>query len=104
MKDLKDGRGEPDPCPLCGRPNRTPSDHHLVPRTRGGKVTETVCQDCHSAVHATFSNKELEREYATIDALLSHEGFAEIIRFIAKQDGRVKTRLHRSQKKRGRNG
>src|SRR5690348_2132868 len=104
LKDLKDRANEPDPCPLCERPNRKPSDHHLVPRTRGGKVTETLCQDCHSAIHATFSNKQLEREYSTIEALLAHEGFAAIVRFIASQDGRVKTRLNKSQRKRGRNG
>lgn len=104
MKELKAQGSAPDPCPLCLRPNYQPSDHHLVPRTRGGKVTKTLCQDCHTAIHATFSNKELEREYSTIEALLLHERFAQIIRFIAKQDGRVRTRLHRSQRGRGRNG
>jgi hypothetical protein len=104
MKDLKAEASQPAPCPLCLRPNNQPSDHHLVPRTRGGKVTKTICRDCHAAIHATFSNKQLEREYSTVEALLSHEGFASIIRFIAKQDGRVRTRLHRSQRRRGRNG
>ncbi len=104
LKDLKEQSREPDPCPLCERPNRKPSDHHLVPKTRGGKVTQTICQDCHTAIHATFSNKELEREYSTVDALLAHEGFAKIIRFIAKQDGKVRTRLAKNQRNRGRNG
>ena len=104
LKELKEQAKLPLPCPLCERPNLKPSDHHLVPRTRGGKVTKTLCQDCHSAIHATFSNKELERQYATIEALLSHEGFAAIIRFIAKQPGRVRTRLNRNQRSRGRNG
>lgn len=104
MRELKEEARLPDPCPLCRRPNRAPSDHHLVPKTRGGKVTKTICQDCHTAIHKTFSNKELEREYATIDALLAHEEFARLIAFIAKQDGRVRTRLHASQRRRGRNG
>lgn len=104
MKELKQEAAKPPACPLCGRPNRSPSDHHLVPRTRGGKVTETICRDCHSAIHATFSNKQLEREYATVDALLAHEAFAKIIRFIAKQDGKVRTRLATDQRNRGRNG
>ena len=104
LKELKLQASEPDPCPLCERPNYNPSDHHLVPKTRGGTVTETICRDCHSAIHATFSNKELERQYATVDALLLHEGFARIIRFIAKQDGKVRTVLARTQRDRGRNG
>jgi 5-methylcytosine-specific restriction endonuclease McrA len=104
MKELKEQALEPAPCPLCKRPNHHPSDHHLVPRTRGGKVTTTICRDCHSAIHATFSNKELEREYSTIEALLSHEGFAATVRFISTQDGRVRTDLNRRQRRRGRKG
>lgn len=42
----------PDPCPLCTRPNYFPSDHHLVPKSRGGKVTKTICSDCHRMIHA----------------------------------------------------
>lgn len=99
MKDLEEQANEPDPCPLCGRPNHRPSDHHLVPKSRGGKVTATICRDCHDAIHATFDNRELEKKYATVDALLAHEGLAKMIRFIAKQDGRVRVRR---TKKRGR--
>jgi hypothetical protein len=82
------------PCPLCERPNFHPSDHHLVPKSRGGKVTETLCRDCHRAIHATFSNKELERDYHTREALLAHEGLRRMIAFIAKQDpgGKVRVR------------
>lgn len=104
MRELSEQNRAPLPCPLCGRPNRQPSDHHLIPRTRGGRVTETICRDCHSAIHATFSNKELERDYASIEALLAHPGFARIVEFIAKQDGKVRTRLSKSQRGRGRNG
>ena len=99
MKELKELAAAPPPCPLCRRPNRSPSDHHLVPRARGGKETETLCQDCHSAIHATFTNRELEAQYATVEALLAHEGFAAIVRFIARQDGRVRTRRRRKRDK-----
>lgn len=82
------------PCPLCERPNFHPSDHHLVPKSRGGKLTATLCRDCHRAIHATFSNKELERDYHTREALLAHEGLCRMIAFIAKQDpgGKVRVR------------
>jgi hypothetical protein len=80
----------PLPCPLCGRPNEHPSNHHLVPKSRGGRVTEAICRDCHRAIHATFSNKELAQTYNTVDALMAHEELARMIRFIGKQDGRVK--------------
>lgn len=94
----------PDACPLCARPNYFPSDHHLVPRCRGGKETKTICEDCHGAIHKTFSNKELEREYSTVDSLLAHPTFAGTVRFLSKQDPRSRTRteLTKKQKKRGR--
>ncbi len=103
MKELAEA-AEPLECPLCRRPNHRPSDHHLVPKTRGGKVTETICSDCHRAIHATFSNKELERSFNTVEALLAHEGFAKMVAFIAKQDGRVRVKLNSTQRRRGRNG
>lgn len=101
---MKDLANTPDLCPLCERPNYHPSDHHLVPKSRGGKVTKTICRDCHRAVHVTFTNKELEKDYNTVEALMAHEGFSKMIRYIAKQDGRVKMSLNRESRRRGRSG
>lgn len=95
---------QPDPCPVCERPNFHPSDHHMVPRSRGGKATTTICRDCHSAIHATFSNRELDDQYNTVDALLAHPTFSQTIAFIAKQDpgGRVRTALVKTHQRRRR--
>lgn len=78
----------------------------MIPKSRGGKETETICRDCHSAIHAQFSNKELEREYNSVEALLANERFAKTVKFLSKQDPtrRMKTRLANNQKRRGRNG
>lgn len=91
----------PDACPLCQRPNHHPSDHHFVPRSRGGKVTQTICRDCHSAIHAVFTNKELADTYSTPDALLGHERFRRMIAYIARQDpgGRVRTERPRDRQR-----
>lgn len=93
-------------CPLCKRPLLRRSDHHLVPKTRGGEDKLTICRDCHDAIHSQFSNKELEGEYSTVDALLNNERFRKTVAFIAKQDpgGKVRTALASNQRKRGRNG
>ena len=77
-------------CPLCHRPNYHPTKHHLVPKSKGGRVTETMCRDCHRSIHAFFSNRELETQYNSAEALLAHPEFGRTIRWIAKQDGRVK--------------
>lgn len=91
---------EADPCPLCRRPNYSPSDHHLVPKSRGGTETRTLCSDCHKTVHAFFTNRELESTYSTVDALMSHPGFRGAIRFVSRQDGYVRVRKTRSRRAR----
>jgi hypothetical protein len=88
-----------EPCPLCARPNFHPSDHHLVPRSRGGKETATLCRDCHQAIHATFTNKELEKSYHTREALLAHQAFRRMVAFIARQDPGGKVRMRASRAK-----
>ena len=92
----------PAPCPLCERPNHHPSDHHMVPKSRGGRATTTICRDCHTAIHALFTNKELERDYSTPEALLAHAELRKVVTFIAKQDpgGRVRTRLTKTRRDR----
>jgi hypothetical protein len=99
LKELVEARPLPT-CPLCERPNDRPSDHHLVPRSRGGTETKTLCGDCHRAIHAVFTNKELEKDYNTVEALLSHEELARMIRHIARQDGKVRVRSTRGQRRR----
>jgi hypothetical protein len=44
-----------------------------------------VCRDCHEAIHAVFTNQELETTY-------ENDELAKMIRFIAKQHGRVRVR------------
>lgn len=91
-----------EPCPLCGRPNYHPSDHHLVPKSRGGTETATLCRDCHKAIHATFSNRELERDYHTREALLAHQELRAMVAFIARQDPGGVVRVRRTRARRGR--
>jgi len=93
-------------CPLCIRDVPHASDHHLTPRSRGGKETLPICLDCHKSVHALFTNKELEAKYNTVEALLGDEKFAKHIKWLGKQDPNRRYRTVRvSEKKhRGRSG
>ncbi len=93
-------------CVLCDRPCENLSGHHVIPECRGGAEKIEVCSDCHLAIHQFFSNKELDREYSTIDALLSNEQFAKHIRWLSKQPvtTKFKTKLKNEQRNRGRNG
>jgi hypothetical protein len=77
---------EPPGCFLCGRPlGRKVEWHHPVPRSRGGRETEPVHPICHRALHQTLGNKELERSYASAEALRKHP---ELARFIAWVSGK----------------
>jgi hypothetical protein len=81
----------PDPiCPLCDRPippGVPQSHHHLVPKLKGGKGGPTVLmhQICHNEVHATLTEAELARDYATPEALRAHPRLAKFAAWVAKR-------------------
>ena len=91
-------------CSLCEREALYFSDHHLVPKCRGGTETLSICTDCHRAIHATFTNKNLEKKYYTVRALLRHKGFRKTIRFISRQDPnrRFRTKMTKDRRRVGR--
>jgi len=80
------------PCTICTRLGVPLTRHHLLPQCRQNKPRfarhhtrqegleriALLCKACHSFVHSTLSEKELEQRYNTIEALLEHE---EIRRF-----------------------
>ena len=81
---------EPVVCPLCERPippGAKQSQHHLVPKLKGGRhgPTVRVHQICHNEVHATLSEAELARDYATIEALKAHPRLAKFFAWVAKK-------------------
>jgi hypothetical protein len=75
-------------CPLCARGlllGRSVDEHHLVPKSQGGKDTFTIHRICHRKIHATFSEKELARSYATWTALQAHPEMASFIAWVQKK-------------------
>ena len=61
-------------CPICGREaDDTLDEHHLIPKSKKGKETVTLHKVCHNFLHATFTNKELAKQYNTIEKLLADE-------------------------------
>lgn len=68
-------------CWLCAREMGEVTEwHHPVPKSRGGRDRQPVHPICHRTIHANFTNSDLEKRYATPEALLAHE---EIGRFVA---------------------
>jgi hypothetical protein len=76
-------------CPLCLRPipGGAGSRHHLVPKLKGGKGGETVLLHplCHKEIHASLSEAELARGYASIEALRSHPRIARFVAWVGKR-------------------
>jgi hypothetical protein len=77
-------------CPLCDRPipeGVPASRHHLVPRLKGGKGGETVLLHhlCHREIHATLSEAELARDFASIEALRAHPRIAAFVAWVARR-------------------
>lgn len=74
------------PCPLCGRQmlaGPSVEEHHLVPKSQGGRVTVPLHRVCHRKIHAELTERELAGPYATLEALRGHPAIADFIRWVA---------------------
>ena len=84
-------------CAICQR-EETLTRHHLIPRTRHHnkrnkrefdrvtvKVTVGICRPCHSQIHLLLTEKELEREWSSIDKLRTHSELMKFAGWIAKK-------------------
>src|ERR1044071_2979259 len=94
-------------CAICER-EETLTRHHLIPRTRHHNkrnkrefdretVKETIglCQPCHSQIHTLFTEKELEREWNTIEQIKSHPDVERFIAWIAGKPKGFRLRVRR---------
>ena len=83
---------------MCGRTVERLTRHHLVPRTRHKnkrnkktfdrqEIHRTVglCSTCHRHIHTVLDNKELERDYNTLEALGSHPDVEKFVAWIGKK-------------------
>ena len=61
-------------CPLCDRAMLPPQRdaYHLVPKNKGGRRAEFLHRVCLRQVQALFTQTELARQYATVEALRAH--------------------------------
>jgi hypothetical protein len=69
-------------CVICGRLLGTIniSKHHLIPKTFDKSSPTIVIHNiCHSKIHASMSERELQHYYHTVDRLLEH---ADMMKFV----------------------
>ncbi|CAO3443904.1 HNH endonuclease [Azospirillum largimobile] len=92
-------------CPLCGRPmvpGASLNEHHLVPRTYGGRDTVTMHRICHAKIHAVLTEQQLRDHYHEIEALRGHPDIAAFIRWVRRKppeftDGHATDRRRRKR-------
>ena len=93
-------------CPICSR--LTPTDciekHHLVPKSKRGKKTESVCVSCGDMIHKLFTNKELEKEYNTIDKIIAHPEIQKWMSWIQKKPNDFTVCMRSKKSRRKNNG
>jgi hypothetical protein len=75
-------------CPLCGRmllAGASVDEHHLVPRSEGGKEKHRIHRICHRKIHATLSERDLATQYSTWDSLKEHSDLQTFIKWVARK-------------------
>ncbi len=85
-------------CWLCERPlGRNVEWHHIVPKSRGGRIVEPLHPICHSTLHVTFTNAELAALNGERDTLAQSPAMALYLRWIARKhpDFHARTRRMR---------
>jgi len=82
--DLQDAAPEPVICPLCERviPEDQQENHHLVPKSKGGKATVVLHQVCHSQIHAIFTDAQLAKKFSTIAAILEDPAVQKFVAWV----------------------
>ena len=65
-----------------GRSARRASSGAEKPRRR---ETQALHRICHRQIHALFSEAELEKSYATVEALLEHEEMRKFVAWVVKK-------------------
>lgn len=79
---------EPQPelliCPLCDRavPKSQRDEHHLIPKSHGGRQTAVLHRICHRQIHAVFTETELARQYNTIEQLKIQADLVDFIEWV----------------------
>ena len=85
-------------CPICEREIGEPCDeHHLLPKSKGGRETIRLHKICHSKIHSVFNRNQLSRDYNSIEKIRKHP---EIEKFITWVSNKPPTFYKRTKKKR----
>jgi len=82
-------------CCLCDRERGDITRHHLIPRTMHSKkwvkerflittlrITVPMCKPCHKQIHELITEKDMAREYNTVEDLKAHPEVATWVEWV----------------------
>lgn len=105
-EDVESWNAEPEPviCPLCERdiPEDQQDNHHLVPKSKGGKMTVCLHRVCHSQIHATFTDAQLAKKFSTIEAILEDPAIQKFVAWIKSKPAGFSDQAKDPRQNRGR--
>ena len=86
-------------CELCKREVSELTEHHLLPKQRGGKCFNTtlLCKTCHKQIHALYTNRELGARLFSIDRLNNDSKIKKYLNFIKKYPGDTEINIKKSK-------
>jgi hypothetical protein len=94
---------ETRPCCLCGRSftRGQLTKHHCLPKEKGGtqEDVELLCSQCHSMIHATYTNRTLAAQYPTLGQLRQAPELQPFLRWVRKQPASRRTRNARRRRR-----
>ena len=63
------------------------SRHHLIPKLKGGKSGPVAIlhRVCHSKIHAVFTERELQRDFSSIERLLTNPEIQSFVEWVRKR-------------------
>ena len=99
-------------CELCGS-DKNITKHHLIPqqvsrhKNKYLKNDESnflwICEECHSQIHALFTNQQLKELYNTKELLLANEKFNKYVQWRIKHlDFSGSSKMSNAKRKGGR--
>ena len=87
-------------CPLCDRviPKSQRDEHHLIPKSHGGRQTAVLHRICHRQIHAVLTETELARQYNSVEQLKLQTDMADFIKWVRLKPDEFFERVRKSKR------
>lgn len=90
-------------CCVCNRPleGGVVQAHHLIPKTFKGSETVDIHKICHRKIHATFTERELQKYYHTPERILESEHIQSFVKWVAKKPADFDSKTKETKERKG---